>query len=158
MPETCRVLLIEDAPCLSDGAVRAIADFIRSGGRVIASPNTAWYDDIGRLRPRSALWETLGLNGPPDEAMEIGSGEIIALQIPASAGVLIKLLEFYRFSAVFGAECSLIPSTDAAGNFIVYVCSEAPLSGDLKILAPGDKPGRAIICVSSEPSPSTISF
>jgi hypothetical protein len=158
VPESCRVLLIEDAPCLSDRAVRAIADFIKSGGKVIASPNAAWYDELGRLRPRSAFWEALGLKEPPSRSEKIGRGEIIRFQSPAPAAELKKLFEFYQFISPAGTECALIPYTDGSGNFVIYVCSEKPLPDDLKISAPGNKPGRAIVCVSREPTPFIVSF
>ncbi len=158
VPESCRVLLIEDAPCLSDRAVLAIADFVQSGGQVIASPDTAWYDDLGRLRPRSALREAPGLKGPPGRSGKSGRGEIVWLQFRASLSELIKLFKFYQFFPPAGAECSLLPYTNDAGNFVVYVCSEQPLSRDMKITAPGNKPGRAIICLSGRPEPFVLSF
>jgi hypothetical protein len=158
VPESCRVLLIEDAPCLSGRAAGAIADFIKSGGTVIASPTTAWYDDLGRLRPRSALWETLGLGGRPGLVHKIGRGDISILGPSDFAAGSLEFLEPYRFSVSAGADCSLIPYTDAAGNFVIYLCSEQPLAEDLKISAPANRPGLAIVCASNEATPFVISF
>ncbi len=158
VPESCRVLIIEDSPCLSDRAVHAIISFIRSGGTVTASPLTAWYDEIGRLRPKSALWEGLGLRNPPSNPVKIGQGEVVCLHIPDSGDELNKRLEFARFSLSSGADCSLIPYTDGEGNFVVYICSEQPLPDDLKITAPGNKSGQSIVCVSTKPTPFIVSF
>jgi len=158
VPESCRVLLVEDAPCLSDRAVRAMADFIQSGGRVIASPNTAWYDDFGRLRPRSALWEALGLKEPPDRVMKFGRGEIICLRISEFDSESIKHLGPYQFSVSGNAESSLIPYTHADGDLVVYACLKQPLDKDLKITSPGNQAGLAVICASSKPRPFIISF
>jgi hypothetical protein len=158
VPESCRVLLVEDGPCLSKRAVGAMVDFIHSGGRVIASANTAWYDDLGRLRPRSALWAALGLNEPPKRVAKIGRGEIRCLERSEFAAESIRSLDLYRFSVRGNEECSLIPYTDAPGNFVVYICSEKPLSGDAKISAPGNRSGIAVVCVKSGSTPFTISF
>ena len=158
VPESCRVLLIEDAPCLSGRAVREIADFIKSGGTVIASPTTAWYDDLGRLRPRSALREAVGPAEPALREGKAGRGEIIWLPFREALAELRKRIEFCQFSVPSGSACSLIPYTDRAGDFVVYLCSEQPLAGDLKISAPGNEPGRAVICASSAPTPFIISF
>ncbi len=158
VPESCRALIIEDSPCLSDRAVQAIISFVRSGGTVIASPLTAWYDELGRLRPKSALWEGLGLRNSPPNPVKFGQGEVICLRIPDSGDELEKGLEFARFSVSAGKDCSLIPHTDSEGNFVVYVCSEQPLPDDLKITAPGKKAGQAIVCVSSRPTPFIVSF
>jgi hypothetical protein len=158
VPESCRVLIIADSPCLSDIAVRAIISFIRSGGTVIASPLTAWYDELGRLRPKSALWEGLGLRNPPSNPVKIDQGEVVCLHVPNSGDELKKRLEFARFSVSSGTVCSLIPYTDGEGNFVVYICSEQPLPDDLKIMAPGNKSGQAIVCVSTKPTPFIVSF
>jgi hypothetical protein len=158
VPASCRILLIEDAPCLSDRAVQAITSFIRSGGMVIASPSTAWYDELGRLRPQSALWKDLGFRNPPRNSVKVGQGEVAYLNFRDSRNEMNRRLEFARFFVSPDTECSLIPHTDREGNFVVYVCSEQPLPDNLKITAPGNKPGRAIVCVSSRPTPFVVSF
>jgi hypothetical protein len=158
VPASCRVLLIEDAPCLSDRAVQAIASFVRSGGIVIAPSSTAWYDELGCFRPKSALWESLGLRNPPRNKVKVGQGEAVCLDLRESGNELSRRLKFARFSWTTGVECSMIPYTDGEGNFVVYVCSEQPLPEDLKITAPGNRHGRAIVCVSSQPAPMIVDF
>jgi hypothetical protein len=158
VPSSCRVLLVEDAPCLSDRASQAIARFVRSGGTVIASSSTARYDELGRFRPKSALWESLGLGNPPRNAVKVGQGEAICLDLLESGDELNRRLKFAQFSWTMGVECSLIPYTDREGNFIVYVCSQQPLPEDLKIIAPGNRHGRAILCVSGQPAPMIVDF
>jgi hypothetical protein len=158
LPAACRILLVEDAPCLSDRAVRAIAKFVRSGGVVLASPETGIADELNRLRPRAALWEKLGLSGPPDQPVKIGRGEALAWKSPEGWRGLGDRLTQARFSTSAGGPGSLIPYRDARGDFVVYVCSEGPLPANLKITAPGNRPGRSIVCVNAEPTPSLVSF
>ncbi len=127
IPESCLVLLIEDAPCLSSRAARAIADFIQSGGKVIASPNTASYDEIGRLRPKSAFEEILDARLLPRKTVKFGRGEIFCLEPSEFLNKSTELLKPYQFPIPGSGRSSLLPYTDSAGNFIVYVCSEETL-------------------------------
>jgi hypothetical protein len=158
VPATCRALVIEGAPCLSDRAVARVAEFVKSGGLLIASPITATYDELGRLRPASALWKRLGVRGFPHGRIRVGRGQLVITSFPAASSELAEVLEPYRFSVPEDTGSSILPYTDAGGRFIVYVCSERPLEKGLQITAPGKKPGQAIICSSAEPTPSAIAL
>ncbi len=158
LPASCRILLVEDAPCLSDRAIAAIANFVRSGGVVLASPETGTADELNRLRPSSGLWEKLGLSGPPDRPARIGRGEALAWNSPEGWQVLGARLDQARFSTSAGVPCSVIPYLDGRGEWVVYVCSDAPLPADIEITAPGNRPGRAVVCANSETTPFLVSF
>lgn len=158
LPASCRVLLIEDAPCLSDRAIAAIVEFVRSGGVVLASPETGIADELDRPRPRAALWQKMGLAGPPGRPSKIGRGEASAWSPSEGWRVLGSRLDQARFSTSAGVPCSVIPYLDGRGEWFVYVCSEAPLPADLRIAAPEKRRGRAVVCSNSEPAPVLISF
>ena len=158
IPSACRALIIEAAPCLSDLAVERIADFVRSGGTLVASPDTAGGDELGRLRPQSALWKSLGIEVPGPQRRRVGRGEVIVAAFPAVEGELAGLLDQFRFSLTEGAEGSVIPYTDTGGRFVVYVCSERTLDKGLEIAAPGKTSGRAIVCSSADPTPRLIAL
>jgi hypothetical protein len=155
IPSTCRALMIEDAPCLSDRAVAAIADFVKAGGLLVAAPDTATGDELGRCRPASALWKSLGVAGSSSEPVaaaapiKVGRGRVAIVSFRSAEDELAAWLKPYRFSIPEGAGISIVPYTDARGRFIVYVFSESPLGKDLKIAAPGNKHGEAIICSGS---------
>ncbi len=158
LPAACRILLVEDAPCLSDRAVEEIAGFVRSGGVVLASAETGIADELNRPRPRAALWDKLGLGGPPGRPARIGRGQALTWASPGDWRGLGDRLAQARFQTSAGGSASLIPYLDARGEFVVYVCSEGSLTADLKIAAPGNRPGRAVVCASSEPAPLLVSF
>lgn len=153
IPASCRVLILEDVPCLSDRAAGAIADFVKAGGTLIASPESAVYDELGRLRPASILWNSLGAAGAEKGRFKAGRGEVMMTSFPPAGSEVAELLEPYRFSIPQAAAVSIMPYTDARGRFVVYVCSEQPLGKDLKIIAPGKIPGQAVVCSNPEATP-----
>jgi hypothetical protein len=153
MPASCRVLILEDVPCLSDRAAGAIGEFVKAGGLLIASPGSATYDELGRLRPASALWRSLGVAAPETGRIKTGRGELVMTSFSAPGSELAELLEPYRFSIPEAPAISIIPYTDAGGRFVVYVCSERPLGKDLAISAPGGKPGQAVVCSNADATP-----
>lgn len=158
LPVSCRVLIIEDAPCLSDRAAGKITEFVKAGGRLIASPESGTCDDLGRLRPVSALWKCLGISGREKGRFKAGRGEIIMTSFPEACNETTDWVEPYRFTIQEGTAVSIIPYTDVRGHFVAYVCSEQPLPKDLKIMAPGRKPGQAIVCSNAEATPSLKPF
>jgi hypothetical protein len=158
VPGSCRVLLMEDAPCLSDRAVQKIVAFIKSGGLVLAGPNTAFYDELGRLRPESFLWHSLGLSEAPQKPIKVEKGEAARFDPSESGKELAERLSFARITVRAKATCSQLPYLDRRGEFVVYVCSEQPLAEDIKIMAPQNKRGQAIICSNTAATPFIISF
>ncbi len=83
IPSDCRVLIIEDAPCLSDAAVEAVAKFVKAGGTLIASPESATYDELGRQRPKSALLAALGIKPTETGRLKSGKGAVLIAPFPA---------------------------------------------------------------------------
>jgi len=158
IPADCRVLIVEDAPCLSDRAVEAVAGFVKAGGTLIAAPGTATCDELGRRRPGSALFAARGIKPGETGRVKSEKGEVLIASFPVVPGELAGLLEPYRFSVSVPATTSLLPYNDKDGRFVVYVCSEQPLPADLKLTAPGGKPGRAVICANSEATPASLEF
>jgi hypothetical protein len=162
VPASCRVLIAEDVPCLSDKAVARITDFVKAGGLLVAAPDTATGDELGRRRPSSALWERLGIGRSAGQSVsavapvKVGHGRVAVVPFPAAEDELAAWLEPYRFSIPEGAGISIVPYTDVRGRFVVYVCSEKALGKDLKIAAPGGESGLAIVCSNIDDTPSTI--
>ncbi len=154
VPVDCRVLILEDVPCLSDRAAAAVADFVKRGGTLVASLESVTYDELGRRRPASPLWTVLGIAGTERGRVKAGKGEVAMTSFPTDASGLTELLEPYRFSvSAADAAVSIIPYTDRDGRFVAYVLSEKPLPADLKIAAPGKKPGRAVVCSNADAAP-----
>ncbi len=151
---SCRVLILEDVPCLSDRAAAAIAEFVKAGGTVIGSPGSATADELGRARPASALWPALGANGTRMGRHTVGRGQVVITSFPAAWDELEDLFSPYKFDARgAGADVSIIPDADTEGRFVAYVLSEKPLPEGLKISGPDRKPGRAIVCSNADATP-----
>jgi len=154
--ERCRVLLIEDAPCLSQAGVAAIVAFVRAGGVVIASAGTGLYDQIGRARPRSALWTELGLSHSPLRPVQCGKGTALAMTLPARWKDLAEWLRFAQFTVEPETQAAVLPYLDPQGQFVVYVCAAGPLPADIRVQVPGRAPGKAIICSPDQPEPRIV--
>ncbi len=150
IPGDCRVLIIEDAPCLSDAAVEAVAKFVKAGGTLVAAPESATADELGRRRPESALFAALGIKPSETGRVKTGKGTVVVAPFPLVPSELEGFLEPYRFAVSVTGETSIIPYTDKDGRFVVYVCSEQPFPEYLKITAPGGKSGLALVCSNTE--------
>lgn len=55
-----RVLILPDVMALSDKQCATLRDFVRKGGRIIATGETSLYDDAGRKRANFALADLFG--------------------------------------------------------------------------------------------------
>lgn len=80
------LLVIPNAPCLSDAQCAAIADYVRNGGVLFASELTSVADEFGRARKNFGLADVFGVNFNSPEPIEIpdlywkaagGGGELI---------------------------------------------------------------------------------
>ena len=59
-----RVITVETAACLPTDSATALANWVREGGTLIAASDTASYDELGRKRTVSFLWQALDLGRP----------------------------------------------------------------------------------------------
>ncbi|OGG56263.1 MAG: hypothetical protein A3F84_10345, partial [Candidatus Handelsmanbacteria bacterium RIFCSPLOWO2_12_FULL_64_10] len=65
-PGRYRALVLPNVECMSGAACRAVTDYVRSGGGLVASFRTAWRDEQGGVRGRPGLEEVLGLKATGD--------------------------------------------------------------------------------------------
>jgi len=56
-----RVLCLANEACLSDAQAEAIRKFVAAGGCLVATHQTSFYDELGRLRDRPALADLFGM-------------------------------------------------------------------------------------------------
>jgi hypothetical protein len=54
-PATCKVLVLPDAECLSDGQLQAIQRYVAAGGGLVATEQTGLYDAWRRMRVEPGL-------------------------------------------------------------------------------------------------------
>ena len=154
----CRALLIEAAPCLSQPSIAAIADFVRQGGLLIAAADSGRYDEIGRPRTGSGLWNELGLSGAPPRSARCGKGEVLGLDLPVRWETLVDRLRPARFVLAPAADAAILPYVDPAGRLLVYVCTDHGLPDDIRVLAPAGLGGRAVLCSPDRREPRFIEF
>lgn len=69
-------LVMQSVTCLSEKHAIWIAEWVRRGGILLATPDCGWRDEYGRLRPHSALMNALGITAH-EERYAIGKGEVI---------------------------------------------------------------------------------
>ncbi len=142
----CQVLLIETAPCMSQENIASIASFVKNGGHLIASVNTALYDEIGRPRPKSPLWSELGLPEAPALPTRCGKGAAVAGLPSRLDGDAVKWLEPSQLTLKPPADAALLSYIDTDGQLVVYCCADKPLPEGIKVTAPTGMSGRAVIC------------
>jgi hypothetical protein len=67
------VLALADARCLSDGELAAIESYMKTGGSLIVTGQTAHRDKTGQARPSNPLLQFLGIQNPAQKSMRAGS-------------------------------------------------------------------------------------
>jgi len=106
-----KVVIADGIACLADDEGQVLAEWVRQGGTLLATPDTGWYDPIGRLRHRSLLADHLG--AMPPAAKPVGKGRIVWFE---SGEALVQALAG-RTAPVFGLERSPSP---AQWEFVAY--------------------------------------
>ena len=83
-----RVLVLDDARCMAEDAVKAVADRVRSGGSLVCLGQAGTLDEFGRAKPTDGLLAALGVTAGTDwTPLQVGSGRIVALTETADAAL-----------------------------------------------------------------------
>ena len=101
-----RVVTVETAACLDDPAARALARWVRGGGVLIAAGDVGCYDELGRKRSGSVLWQALGLDAAPGRETAVGRGKVLAPEPAAFAQEAVNhtRTDAFRFTVGSGIE------------------------------------------------------
>jgi hypothetical protein len=101
-----RIVTVETAACLDESAARALARWVRGGGVLIAARDAGCYDELGRKRSTSVLWQALGLDAAPMGETVEGRGKILAPEpgMFAQEAVNHTRAEAFRFTTGSGIE------------------------------------------------------
>ncbi|MDD8015323.1 MAG: beta-galactosidase [Acidobacteriota bacterium] len=150
--ELCRVLLVEDAPCLADETIKGICEFVRGGGVLLASADAGRFDESGRERQSSSLWRKLGLNGIPGDKKSLGAAEARVIEFSSFDADAYGEMEAAKFDVEPAAGTLVIPYRDpSSGDYMVYVLGEGEAPAGITVRAPGGAPGNAVLCFSGTP-------
>lgn len=90
-------LTVETAACLSEESADVIAHWVRDGGTLIAAPDVGAFDDLGRKRPTSPLWQKLGLDAPPQSLTAAGRGKVLTPPTAQFAAAITRTCESASF-------------------------------------------------------------
>jgi hypothetical protein len=105
-----QVVTVETADCLPAESATALAAWVREGGTLIAAPSTAGYDELGRQRTHSLLWQSLELDTPPTQPRAIDKGKVIAVDLKTFAATATRVSQPYAF----------IPTPDSGAEVVAY--------------------------------------
>ncbi len=101
------VITIESAGCLPSDSAKALAAWVREGGTLVAAPDTGAYDELGRKRLKSTLWEALTTLGvAPAREVTLGRGRVVAPNAKEFATTAVRIAQPHSFieSSASGAE------------------------------------------------------
>ena len=70
-----RLVILPNTACMSDEQVRAIRQYVRDGGAIIATAESSLFDATGKPRPDFALADVLGLRIDEEVSDAIQSGD-----------------------------------------------------------------------------------
>lgn len=105
-----KVITVETAACLDKPAADALAKWVRKGGTLIAAPDTGTYDELGRKRSSSILWQALGLDAAPGSEITLGRGTVLAPETAAFARETVNHTREYSFQVPAGSGIEVVPS------------------------------------------------
>lgn len=150
--ERCRVLLVEDAPCLADETIRRIYEFVSGGGVLLVSADAGRFDEAGRERTSSSLRRKLGLNGIPGDKTSLGAGEARVVDFSSLDADAYARMEPAKFKVKPSAGAVVIPYRNPrSGDYTVYVLGEGAAPAGIRVEAPDGASGNAVICFSGTP-------
>ncbi|NUQ61260.1 MAG: beta-galactosidase [Pirellulales bacterium] len=152
-----RVLTIENAASIDPKAAGAIADWVRAGGKLAAAVGAGWFDELGRLRPHSTLWEALGLKACPKGAAAVGKGEVIVDLPEAIAEQSARWTDAERFRFDPQSAIEIIPYAPE-GKMFLHLVRHGPVEGPVTLTLPSsvDRFAGAALHLPEEASPRPL--
>jgi len=67
-----QAVIAEGMACLTDGEVQSLVKWVKAGGTLLATPDVATHDAVGRKRPSSLLAQSLGVTLAGTQPVESG--------------------------------------------------------------------------------------
>lgn len=90
-----RVLVLDNARCMAEEALKAVADWVHSGGSLVSLGQAGTLDEFGRAKPTDGLLAALGVSAGTDwTPLQVGAGRVVALTETADAALGTSDLEF----------------------------------------------------------------
>lgn len=132
---TLRVLTIENVDWIDRQAANAIADWVRAGGKLVASVGAGWFDELGRLRSSSTLWDALGLKACSEGAAAVGEGEVILADRESVAEQSARWTDAERFRFEPQSAIEVIPYA-SEGTMLLHLVRHDPIGDRVTLILP----------------------
>lgn len=130
-----RIITFESALCMDQETANTLASWVRRGGILISGQDAGRQDSLCRRRPKSVLWETLGLSIDPGRSSKAGRGEIIIVERDNLSRAVLEAARQDSFSLTPRAGVELVPYENQ-GRLIIHLIRHEPLKGGLTIELP----------------------
>jgi len=137
-----RIVTLETATCLEESAAQALAAWVRTGGRLIAARDAGEFDELGRKRSQSALWQALGLDACPEKEVAVGRGRVLAADPGTFAGVVTDWTEDDSFHFTPQANIEVV-AYRAPDRLLLHLVRHDPISGPVLLRLPSTMRYRA---------------
>ncbi len=105
------VVTVETAACLGESSAKALAEWVRGGGILVAAADAGCYDVLGRKLPRSVLWKALGLEAAPSNEIGVGPGKVVSPGQDAFSRTAVRLAQADSFLVSQGSGVEVVPYT-----------------------------------------------
>jgi dienelactone hydrolase len=130
-----RVVTLETAGCLNQRAACALAEWVRRGGILIAASDAGSYDELGRRRTSSVLWEMLGLDEMRDGEIAVGKGWVMVPPAGTFATAAVKHTRKFSFAPQTGSGLEIVPRR-TGGSMLLQVVRHGEETPNASILLP----------------------
>ena len=156
-----RAITLETAACLNDDAASALAKWVREGGMLVAARDAGTFDELGRKRLKSSLWQALGLDAAPDREISVGQGKVISPEPAAFAETAVRLTQpvSFRIAPDSGTE---VVSYHGAKSLLLHIVRHGPANKPVTlhlpdVFQPADAPAQLFVPGSNEAQPLPLS-
>ncbi len=105
------VVTVETAACLGESSAKALADWVRGGGILVAALDAGCYDVLGRKLPYSVLYQALGLEAAPSKETGVGRGKVVSPGQAAFSQTAVRLAQPHSFLVAQDSGVEVVPYT-----------------------------------------------
>jgi len=149
-----RVLVATSAVCLREANAAPIAEWVRRGGTLIATPATGWCDEYGRWRGANPLAEALGQPLAEHADFTVGDGRVVC--VADGGAVPASVAEAVAPCLVSGAGVGCHRRTGDDGRTVLALVGHDGPVGEVTVRLPEGSQTPQFLVPGAAPRPLTI--
>jgi hypothetical protein len=130
-----RIVTLENGDSMSNSTSHVLADWVRRGGMLIASPETGCSDELGRRRNPCVLWGLLGMDPNRRGAITVGRGKVIIADKNNFSRTVETAASRETFRVVPNSNVEVVPYRDL-GRTLIHLIRHEPRKGSLTVKTP----------------------